>query len=51
MEGFRNNGWEDGRLVHKWIREMKRSPLAHTLKGGGEVEEDILEEMEEKRWI
>ena len=48
------SGWEevlvDGcqvrRLVNEWMKEEERSPLAHTLKGGGK--EKSVEEMQEK---
>ena len=43
------DGRQAGRIVNEGMKEVERSSLAHTLKGGGK--EEIVEDMQEKVWI
>ena len=43
-----DKGWEDIRLVGKWMRKMERSSLAHTLRGDKVVGKMVLNEVKEK---
>ena len=49
-----DKGWEDIRLVGKWMRKMERSSLVHTLKGDKVVEKMVLngvkDKMEEEKY-
>ena len=40
------DGCQVGRLVNEWMKEVERSSLEHTLKGGGK--EEIVEDVQEK---
>ena len=43
-----DDGWEKLRLVDKWMRELERSSLVHTMKGDEVVEKMILNETKEE---
>ena len=49
-----DKGWEDIRLVDKWMRKMERSSLARILKGdevaGKMVLSEVKEKMEEEKY-